>query len=145
MIKSSTSKSPGKAIWIQWFRWNARKGELEYSRQRGNYKEGDKAGCNTALGYGKLHFQGKKYTTRRVVWEMFYGPVPDGYDTGSISPYHSDDNPEKLFLWSKKDQIGHIPTPDKKSYRKFYIGEYREIIKERTKMRTILGLINNNQ
>lgn len=139
MIKE---KPPGKETWSKLYKWNSRKGELQYNIDHANYKEGNKAGHNTALGYGKVCYKGRKYTTRRIIWEMFYGPVPEGYDTGSVSPYHHDDCPEKLFLWSKKDQIGHIPTPDRKSYRKFYIGEYKEITKERTKMRQILGLIS---
>lgn len=141
MLKQKKIKNPGREVWSRLYKWNSRKGELQYNIDHANYKAGDKAGHNTALGYGKVCFQNRKYMTRRVVWEMFYDlPVPKGYDTGSTSPYHHDDCPEKLFLWSKRDKKGYI-ADENGQYREMGVEEWRKIIRERTQARIILGLL----
>lgn len=40
-------------------------------------KEGTVAGNRTGPGYWQVCFKGKFYKIHRIVWEMFYGTIPD--------------------------------------------------------------------
>lgn len=43
-------------------------------------KPGDLAGYITTKGYVQITYQGKGYKAHRIIWEMYNGSIPDGYE-----------------------------------------------------------------
>lgn len=56
---------------------------LVYTERRGKRAAGDPCGSEYN-GYWRCSFDGKWYSTHRLVWEYHHGPVPDGMDVEHI-------------------------------------------------------------
>lgn len=53
-------------------------------------------------GYGNVYIQGRIYTTHRVMFELYYGPIPDGLDLDHICRNRICCNPEHLEPVSRR-------------------------------------------
>jgi hypothetical protein len=56
-------------------------------------------------GYGRVKINGKYFRVHRIIWEMYFGPIPD-----DIHVLHKCDNPpccnpEHLFLGTQADNV----------------------------------------
>lgn len=62
-----------------------------------------KTKSNTPFGYGLAIYNGKRRTLHRIMWEVFYGPIPKG----KCVLHHCDTpaccNPKHLWLGTHKD------------------------------------------
>jgi hypothetical protein len=53
-------------------------------------------GCRHRLGYGKVGSGGRNLLAHRLYYEMFKGPIPEGYDLDHLCRNPSCVNPEHL-------------------------------------------------
>lgn len=53
--------------------------------------------CSTS-GYWKIKYKGKKYLEHRIIYEMHYGPIPEGYEIDHINHDRIDNRIENLRL-----------------------------------------------
>lgn len=58
--------------------YNPEIGELVSIRDTGSIKAGDTVGTVNEDGYRTFGLEGKTYRNHRVIWEMHYGPIPEG-------------------------------------------------------------------
>ena len=61
-------------------------------------------------GYGRFDFEGKTQSAHRVVWQLTYGPIPEGEGYHGTCVLHKCDNPscvrpDHLFLGSNYDNL----------------------------------------
>ncbi len=62
---------------------------------------GDKAGTIANTGYVRVGVNKKYYSAHRIIWEMFYGEVPDGLEIDHIDQNKENNNLSNLRLVSK--------------------------------------------
>lgn len=59
-------------------------------------------------GYGRFPFKGIRYYSHRVAWELYYGPIPEGFQI----LHHCDNpiccNPNHLFIGKAKDNVADM-------------------------------------
>lgn len=62
--------------------------------KRNGSRKGTVAGGFSKNGYGRIRVNGKEHLTHRVIYEMFYGDIPDGmiidHRNGNITDNHID-------------------------------------------------------
>ncbi|MGL5963573.1 MAG: HNH endonuclease [Fusobacteriaceae bacterium] len=73
-------------------------------------KEGKPTGCKGTKEI-KVNFQGKFYRHARIIWEMFNGPIPDGYTIGFIDNNEFNLLIENLILRSHRQRGLHTRQP----------------------------------
>lgn len=64
-------------------------------------------GAKTTAGYGEVRIGGRPYYAHRIMWELFFGEIPEGkwvlhkaecHNPSCVNPYH-------LYLGSPKDNV----------------------------------------
>ena len=63
-------------------------------------KSGDPAGYKHPYGYLHVRYKGKNYKVHRIVWEMHYGPIPEGMTVDHINHVRDDNRIENLRVVS---------------------------------------------
>lgn len=58
-----------------------------------------------ALGYARLVFMNKNYAASRIIFELYYGPIPHGMYACHICDTPRCVNPEHLFIGTAKDNV----------------------------------------
>jgi len=61
-------------------------------------KAGDLAGCLGNRGYNRVTFNGVEYMSHRVIYELHFGPMPEGYQIDHVDGNKSNNNLENLRL-----------------------------------------------
>lgn len=64
---------------------------------------GAKAGCVTTKGYIQIKYDDKTYSAHRIIWEMHYGPIPDGMQIDHIWHDRKDNRIDNLRLVSNAE------------------------------------------
>ena len=80
-------------------------GVLRYKHDHRKRKKDEIAGCIMSIGYRIIHFDGKKRYEHRLIWEMFNGTPPDGYDIDHINGVRSDNRIENLRLATRQQNL----------------------------------------
>ena len=63
---------------------------------------GDVAGCVVDDGYAVVNFNGKRKQCHEIVWELHYGPVPEGLEIDHKDGQRSNNAVENLRLVSRE-------------------------------------------
>lgn len=91
-------------MWNEWFRYDPETGLLYWKKctsktGTGPNQPGKVAGCfKHHLGYPIVNLMKKTYTQHSIIWEMHYGPVPDGFTIDHIDRDRSNNRLENLRL-----------------------------------------------
>lgn len=59
---------------------------------------GDVAGCVSSDGYGKVSLFSKIYCTHRIIWEMFNGSIPQGFQVDHLDGNRTNNSIRNLRL-----------------------------------------------
>lgn len=83
--------------------WNShfeyKDGKLYWKVNKGTAKVGEEAGyINEDTGYIDVGFDYKRYQAHRIIWEMHYGPIPEGMEIDHIWHDKLDNRIENLRL-----------------------------------------------
>lgn len=84
--------------WQDYFEYN--NGQLYWKiKPSKRVNIGEKAGSvNRQTGYVTIQFQGRIYLAHRIIWEMHYGPIPEGMEVDHIWHDRKDNRIENLRL-----------------------------------------------
>lgn len=66
-------------------------------------KAGDVAGTISPLGYWSVRVNRREYQCHRVIWELMYGPIPDGMEIDHKNLIRNDNTLSNLRLASISD------------------------------------------
>lgn len=83
----------------------------------GVFNEGRKGLC-----YGRVWFKGRNRTVHRLVWEEFYGEIPEGLEVCHICDNPKCWRPEHLILGSHKDNMEDRNKKGRHNKTKFATG-----------------------
>lgn len=96
--------------WWSVFRYDTGTGRLFWKSPPKNKPQlmGKEAGCTNMDGYRDIIYRGVHYYRHRLVWEMHYGPIPEGYEVDHIKPLFysdgvADDRIENLQLLTPEE------------------------------------------
>lgn len=64
---------------------------------------GDLAGYLRQDGYVAVEYNSKSYKVHRIIWEMHYGPIPEGYEIDHIWHNRQDNRIQNLRLVLKEE------------------------------------------
>lgn len=90
--------------WHEWFEYRPEDGSLLWKKctsktGTGPNQPGKVAGCMThRLGYPILNLHKRTYLQHRIVWEMHYGPVPEGLTIDHIDRDKANNRLDNLRL-----------------------------------------------
>lgn len=87
-----------------------REGKLYWSK-RPSYrvKVGDEVGTVCSNGYRATKFKGVNYLVHRVIWEMFNGPIPDGFEIDHKDGVRDNNRIENLRLATRGQNSQNHP------------------------------------
>lgn len=86
--------------WNHYFQYRC--GKLYWKINKGRSKVGDEAGyIHKSHGYICITLNRKEYYAHRIIWEMHYGPIPEGMEIDHIWHDRQDNRIENLRLVSK--------------------------------------------
>lgn len=75
-----------------------RDGKLHWKMRGRGIRFGQEAGSVNTSGYIVVMFNGKYYKAHRIIWEMHYGPIPEGMEVDHIWHNRKDNQIENLRL-----------------------------------------------
>ncbi len=67
--------------------------------------EGKVAATNNGQGYYLAYLNGKQRLVHRIIWEMHYGPVPEGMDLDHINGIRNDNRIENLRIATRAENL----------------------------------------
>ena len=106
---------------------------------------GDIAGGLRNNNYRQVQYGNKQYMEHRIIWEVYYGPIPEDLEIDHINRIRDDNRLENLRLVSKEQQQINRIVKDKTGKRGVYFnkisGKYYSQIKVK-KVRFNLGYFN---
>lgn len=84
----------------------------------------DWKGSTNRYGYGRMRIRGRLYYVHRIVWELFYGPIPEG----KLVLHKCDNslcvNPNHLYIGTQSDNMSDLAIRNLTVSRsRFYFGE----------------------
>lgn len=83
--------------WHKYFEY--KDGRLYWMVNKGTARVGDEAGyINEDTGYIDVGLDYKRYQAHRIIWEMHYGPIPEGMEVDHIWHNKLDNRIENLRL-----------------------------------------------
>ena len=83
--------------WHKYFEY--KDGKLYWMVNKGTARVGDEAGyINEDTGYIDVGLDYKRYQAHRIIWEMHYGPIPEGMEIDHIWHNKLDNRIENLRL-----------------------------------------------
>lgn len=83
-------------------------GKLIYAKQINNrVKVGQEAGKQCNRGYKRVSINRKTYMVHRVIWEMHYGAIPDGYVIDHINGDTGDNRIENLRIATQSQNVNN--------------------------------------
>ena len=82
--------------WCDYFSYED--GKLYWKASRGRIRAGSEAGSADQQGYIVVRLNGKDYKAHRIIWEMHYGPIPEGMEVDHIWHNRKDNRIENLRL-----------------------------------------------
>ena len=82
--------------WCDYFSY--KDGRLYWKASRGRIRAGSEAGSEDQQGYIVVRLNGKDYKAHRIIWEMHYGPIPEGMEVDHIWHNRKDNRIENLRL-----------------------------------------------
>ena len=80
-------------------------GRLYHKVSRPGCRKGDRVGTPKSDGYRLIGHKGKKYREHRVIYEMHYGPIPEGLDIDHINRDRADNRIENLRAVTRSQNI----------------------------------------
>ena len=80
-----------------------RDGKLYWKMRGRGIRFGKEAGSVNTSGYIVVMFNGKYYKAHRIIWEMHYGPIPEGMEVDHIWHNRKDNRIENLRLVTRID------------------------------------------
>jgi len=78
-------------------------------------------------GYGVFFLHGKNVRVSRLIWEIFYGPIPIGLDVLHKCDNPPCCNPEHLFLGTKQDNALDAVSKGREAGQKLLISDVFKI------------------
>jgi hypothetical protein len=105
--------------WHEWFRYDAESGALYWNKctsatGTGPNQPGKLAGCRKHhYGYPIVNLMGRTYLQHRIVWEMHYGDIPEGYTVDHINRVRSDNRLSNLRLATLSEQAQNKQHPQR--------------------------------
>ena len=78
--------------------WLPRLDDSSESKMFNNRFANKEAGCVNSAGYRVIGYQGTRYRTHRIIWEMFKGPITDNKEVDHINCVTDDNRIENLQL-----------------------------------------------
>jgi hypothetical protein len=98
--------------WNELFVYDSESGKLFWKiRPAQRVHIGDEAGSPDNQGYLRVRHQGKFHKVHRIIWKMFYGPIPPGYCIDHINGNPSDNRLENLRLATRSENRCNSKKP----------------------------------
>lgn len=86
-------------------------GKLVYAKKVNNrIKVGQEVGKQGNRGYRLVSINRKTHLVHRVIWEMHYGAIPDGYVIDHINGDKSDNHIENLRIATQSQNVNNQPS-----------------------------------
>ncbi|UGC97755.1 HNH endonuclease [Pantoea phage PdC23] len=76
-------------------------GSLKWRIHRHGVRKNKEAGCLDTDGYRKVMIDGVSKREHRIIWEMFFGDIPEGMEIDHINGVRNDNRIENLRVVSK--------------------------------------------
>ncbi len=94
--------------------WNEifeyRDGELYWKIRRHSIKIGTLAGYFCG-GYRAVRFKGLQFYSHRIIYEMHFGKIPEGFEIDHIDTNPLNNKVENLRVATRSDNVRNIKTP----------------------------------
>lgn len=84
-------------------------GDLFWKNKR-DYVRNRPLGWTENTGYRRIKIDGKKYSLHRVIYEMFHGDIPEGYQIDHINGNKLDNRIENLRLATSSQNVRNTPA-----------------------------------
>lgn len=105
------SRDPSRINWHEYFSYSPETGDLVWKERPSNHFASESrhkafntafanssAGCNHGCGYITVGIGGEQYLAHRIIWEMHYGPIPDGAQIDHVNGVRCDNRLDNLRL-----------------------------------------------
>lgn len=141
--------------------WVARKCRNRHDKAWNTRFANKPAGTIGSNGYVKVRLSGRVYYAHRIIWEMFYGRIPDGYEIDHINHDRSDNRIENLRCVHPHENDKNLSLPknsssgaigvsfdnDRMKYRAYIVvnGKYKTIGRYSTKDQAIEARIEYSE
>lgn len=89
-------------------------GELYWKVSRGRQKAGSLAGATITDGYKQVSINKKRYLVHRIIFQMFYGYMPEfPLEIDHINRIRHDNRIENLRVLTHKENMQHRKAQEK--------------------------------
>lgn len=92
--------------WHNYFTYS--NGLLLWKIRKKGRKLGSAAGSKRSDGYIRVKCSGVDFLAHRIVWEMHYGKIPEGFEIDHINHIRSDNRIENLRIVSRSDNCKNM-------------------------------------
>jgi hypothetical protein len=107
-----------------------------------NKKVGDLAGNKSSKVYFEVTIAGSPFRVHRIIWQMFNGPIPEGYYIDHIDGNPSNNKLENLRLANQKENSRNSKKP--KNNTSGYKGVHWNKEKEKWQARVMINTITKH-
>lgn len=111
--------------------WYYKEGSLYWITSRPGVQTQKPAGCLNTNGYIRIGYQYKIYAAHNLIWILFNGSIPDGYEVDHIDNNRSNNCIDNLRLLTTKENLSlrkHLLKPKGCVYYQKQIKRWRAMV-----------------